>query len=212
MANFGRTPAALASALLAAGLVYDPREMNTASRRASRPNTTGGFTFIGLLVWVAISGLALAALGQVWSTAARRERERELLFVGAQFRDAVGRYYEQSPGVKQYPRTLEELLQDPRVPVVRRHLRKIYLDPMTGKADWVLVKQGDQLLGVASASVEKPLKSAGFAPADEAFAEAATYSDWRFVYTPAGAPAGGATGAPTAPVPGTVPPPAVPSR
>jgi type II secretory pathway pseudopilin PulG len=164
--------------------------------------SSAGFTFVGLLIWIAISGVALAALGQLWSTAARRERERELLFVGAQFRDAIGRYYEQSPGAKQYPRTLEELLQDPRVPVVRRHLRRIYLDPMTGKPDWVLVKQGDQLVGVASASSEKPLKTAGFAPADEAFTDAATYADWRFVYTLAGAPAAGGAQVPTpAPAP-----------
>ena len=151
-----------------------------------------GFTFFALLLWVAVIGIALAALGQIWSTASQRERERELLFVGAQFRGAIGRYFEQSPGVKQYPRTLEDLLEDKRFPVVRRHLRKIYLDPITGKADWMVLTRGDQILGVFSPSQDKPLKSANFESANGVFAEASAYSDWRFVYLPSGAPGAGA--------------------
>lgn len=198
--------------MLAAGLVYDPHMPNAAARRHRSPARAAGFTFIGLLIWIAISGIALAAVGEIWSTAARRERETELLFVGAQFRDAIGRYYEQSSGAKQYPRALEDLLEDPRSPAVRRHLRKIYVDPITGKADWVLIKQGDQILGVASASEEKPLKSANFSPADQAFAEAATYADWQFVYAPARAPRGDAKAAPGAAGPGAASPPAAPPK
>jgi len=162
------------------------------ARICSSPPRNEGFTFIGLLFWVAAMGAALAVLGQVWSTAAQRERERELLFVGAQFRDAIGRYYEQSPGVKQYPRRLEDLLEDKRFPVVKRHLRKLYVDPITGEADWMVLTQGDQILGVFSPSQGKPLKTANFQLADAVFAQGTAYSDWRFVYAPQGAPSAGA--------------------
>jgi type II secretory pathway pseudopilin PulG len=145
---------------------------------------THGFTYIGLLIAIALIGIGLAAVGLVWSTAMKRERERELLFIGGEFRQAIGRYYEASPGIKQYPRRLEELLEDQRFPVIKRHLRKIYVDPMTGKPNWGLVLQGDQILGVHSQSTEPPLKSANFDAADNSFAGNNTYADWQFVYAP----------------------------
>jgi type II secretory pathway pseudopilin PulG len=143
-----------------------------------------GFTYVGLLIAVALISIGLAAVGQLWSTAMKRERERELLFIGAEFRRAIGHYYEASPGVKQYPRRLEELLEDQRFPVVKRHLRKIYLDPMTGKPNWGLIVQGDRILGVHSRSTDPPLKSDNFETSDNSFAGSGTYSDWRFVYAP----------------------------
>lgn len=150
-----------------------------------------GFTYLGLLIAVALMGIGLAAIGEVWSTALKRERERELLFVGGQFRQAIGRYYEGSPGVKQYPRKLEDLLEDKRFPVIKRYLRRIYLDPMTGKPDWGLLMQGDQILGVYSQSKDKPFKTANFQPADAYFADSNAYSDWRFAYAPFGAASAG---------------------
>jgi type II secretory pathway pseudopilin PulG len=147
--------------------------------------------YLALLIGVAVMGIGLAAVGMVWDTAVQRERERELLFVGGQIREAIGRYYEASPGVKQYPHQLEDLLDDKRFPSIKRHLRKIYVDPMTGKPDWGLLVQGDQILGVYSQSKSKPLKVANFKLADAVFADTNAYSDWRFVYTPAGAPSAG---------------------
>src|SRR5262245_41939089 len=141
---------------------------------------SGGFTYVGLLLGVALAGTGLALVAEIWSTTSKRERERELLYVGAQYRQAIGLYYENSPGVKQYPRKLEDLVEDKRFPAVRRYLRKIYLDPMTGKRDWGLIMQGDQILGVHSQSRGQPLKVSNFELADATAAEANTYSDWRF--------------------------------
>jgi type II secretory pathway pseudopilin PulG len=143
-----------------------------------------GFTYVAMLVGVAVIGIGLAATGQVWSQSAQREKEAELLFVGHEFREAIERYHRESPGsMQRYPKSLEELLQDPRHVTIRRHLRRIYRDPMTGKAEWGLVTAPEGgIMGVHSLSDKAPLKSGNFAPADEAFKDAQRYSDWRFVH------------------------------
>ena len=147
-----------------------------------------GFTYIGILIAMALFGVALAATGDVWRTAAQREREQELLFVGNQFRNAFSTYYGFTPaGKPRYPRALEDLVEDNRFPVPRRHLRRVYADPMTGKPDWVLLDApGGGIAGVQSRSEAKPLKIGNFAPPDVKFDGAERYSDWKFVFEPRG--------------------------
>ena len=148
-----------------------------------------GFTYIGLLFFVALMGAALVAVAQVWHTQAKRDKEAELLFIGNQFRRAISLYYERAPGgLRQYPKQLNDLLQDPRYPNVQRHLRKLYIDPMTGKAEWGLVRAPDgSILGVYSLSDEAPLKTAGFTGLDAGFVDSVTYREWKFAYLPADA-------------------------
>jgi len=94
-----------------------------------------GFTYIGLLVAIVVIGIGLAAVGPVSRTLQLRDKERELLFVGDQYRRAIGMYYDKTPGpLKQYPKKLEDLLRDNRYPTVQRYLRRIYFGPLTGKA------------------------------------------------------------------------------
>ena len=149
---------------------------------APTARSEGGFTYIGILLALALFGVALAATGDVWRTAAQRERERELLFVGDQFRNALLSYYGATPaGQRRYPRVLEDLVEDNRYPVPRRHLRRIYADPITGKPDWVLVDApGGGIAGVHSRSEAKPLKTGNFAAQDVKFEGAGRYSDWKF--------------------------------
>ena len=94
----------------------------------------GGFTYLVLLAVVAVMGVVLAAAGEVWHTALKREKEQELLFVGDQFRRALNLYRMHTPGQCQALTrcSLEDLLKDPRAPGVQRYLRKIYADPITG--------------------------------------------------------------------------------
>ena len=100
-----------------------------------------GFTYLALLIAVAITAGALAAAGGVYSHVAQREKERELLFVGEQFRYAIALYYWRTPGgAHQYPKSLEALLEDQRWPTTQRYLRKLYRDPLTGSADWGIVE------------------------------------------------------------------------
>lgn len=145
-----------------------------------------GFTYLGLLFFIAILGATLALAGVVWHTVQKREKERELLFVGQQFRQAIATYFNQSTGaVKQYPKTLEELLKDPRQLTSQRYLRRIYRDPITGKTEWGLVKsRDDRIIGVYSLSDDEPIKQGNFREADKDLGGKTRYSDWRFVYIP----------------------------
>jgi type II secretory pathway pseudopilin PulG len=148
-----------------------------------------GFTYVGLLIAVVVLGVALAATGEVWRTAAKREREQELLFAGREIRNAIAGYYS-APGVGQprYPRSLGDLLEDRRGGAMRRHLRRLYADPMTRKADWGLVEApGGGFAGVHSLSEERPMKTGGFVGPEVKFEGAERYSAWKFVFEPRGA-------------------------
>lgn len=161
---------------------------------ASNHAVQGGFTYLLVLFFVALSGAGLVAVSELWETAMQREREAELLFVGGEIRLAIGRYYEATPGgFKTFPAHLEDLLKDPRFPDTRRHLRKLYRDPVAANEDWVTIRspQGG-IMGIASSSAAAPLKRAGFDRADRAFEAQAVrlkeklrYRDWEFVYDPA---------------------------
>jgi type II secretory pathway pseudopilin PulG len=145
-----------------------------------------GFTLAGALILTALLGAGMAAYGEIASHAAQREKERELLFVGNQFRQAIGLYYEGAPGgAKRFPRKLEELLEDNRFPTPRRHLRRMYADPITGQAQWGLLPAPDGgIMGVYSLSEAAVIKSQGFTGRDAVFDGAARYSDWTFGYAP----------------------------
>lgn len=144
-----------------------------------------GFSYIGLLVLVALLSTALAGAGELWRTQARREREAMLLFHGRELADAITAYHDHTPAGRRaaFPQRLDDLLDDRRWPTTRRHLRRIPLDPMTGRAQWGLEQGPDGgIVGVHSLSRAVPLKRAGFAEHEAKFAEAATVGDWHFVY------------------------------
>lgn len=144
-----------------------------------------GYTLLGVLVLLVVLGLALGEAGELWSHARKRDKERELLRVGDAFRRAIQQYYNQSPGlVKQYPPTLEALLKDDRFPVARRHLRRIYPDPITGTTNWGLVKSSGGITAVYSMSDDPPLKKKNFPLVYEGFEDKNDYGDWKFGYVP----------------------------
>lgn len=103
-----------------------------------------GFTYLGILLAVAILGLGLSAASEVWVTVAKRQRMEQLEWVGQQYVQAIGSYYEASPGhVKAYPRTLQDLVEDRRFAFVRRHLRQVYVNPYTGMSNWEVIGATD---------------------------------------------------------------------
>lgn len=142
-----------------------------------------GFTYLGVMFLVFFIGIGLSKAGTAWRTEVQREKERELLFVGEQFRQAIASYYENAPaGAKQYPPSLEALLHDPRFPQARRHLRRIYPDPVTGSAEWGLVKEKGRIVGVYSKSETRPLRKVFADENRQGFADAETYAGWVFAY------------------------------
>ncbi|MBI3902537.1 MAG: type II secretion system protein [Nitrosomonadales bacterium] len=148
----------------------------------------GGAIFMGMLAVVAIMSIGLFAVGDIWSTTRQREKEQELLFIGHQFRSAIEAYSQNDPRGKQvqtYPMYLEDMLVDPRYPNAHRYLRKIYIDPMTGKNEWGLLKNSNGgIYGVYSLSEDVPIKSDNFDMADAGFSGAKQYSSWTFTYSP----------------------------
>jgi type II secretory pathway pseudopilin PulG len=147
-----------------------------------------GFTYMLALILVMIMGIMLGAIGQTWQTVMKREREEELLFRGNQIREAIGRWYTPRPG--QAPATplndLKYLLEDNRSLTPIRYLRRMYIDPITGK-DWDIIRDPVRgIVGVASKSQEKPLKVDGFPDELKDLAGKEKYSDWKFLYTSAG--------------------------
>jgi type II secretory pathway pseudopilin PulG len=161
-----------------------------------------GFTYVGLLLAVVFFGLGSVGVARALASSERGEKERELLFVGQQFRDAIGSYYTTGPGGARYPEKLEHLLEDSRFPTLVRHLRRIYPDPVTGKTEWGLVMAPEGgIMGVFSLSEREPMKRANFAPPNQRLNDAVmmaatkegsrySYRDWQFVYLSANAALG----------------------
>lgn len=144
-----------------------------------------GFSYLWMLLLIALMGLGLTVATDLESTAIQRDKEKELLAIGRQFRTALAGYYSMpgSNGIQRYPGTLNDLLRDSRVPGIKRHLRKVFVDPMTGKAEWGLVKVGGRITGVHSLSDKKPIKQAGFHEEMD-FGQKNTYAEWVFAYSP----------------------------
>lgn len=143
-----------------------------------------GFTYITVLVLLFVLGLAQVKIAKVWRAEQVRDRETELLAIGDEFRHAIRSYYEQSPGtVKRYPRSLNDLLEDQRFLGVTRHLRRLYADPLTGKAEWGTVAAPDGgVMGVYSLASGVPYKQGNFKVLHQAFAGASSYRQWVFFY------------------------------
>jgi type II secretory pathway pseudopilin PulG len=161
----------------------------TKARAARQGWRVCGFTYLALLFVVALMGVSLAAGGVVWHVAQQREKESELLFIGTQFRQAISSYYEGSPGPKRYPTQLADLVRDPRFPGVRRHLRRVYLDPITGKAEWGVARNFEGgIIGVYSLSEQTPIRRHFRDGPYKDFTGKVRYADWKFVYLPVVAP------------------------
>ncbi|WP_208457816.1 type II secretion system protein [Burkholderia sp. BCC0405] len=115
----------------------------------------------------------------------RRAREAELLYVGNLYRDAIRQYSESTPaGTRPYPDKLDDLLRDPRYPVIRRYLRQRYRDPITRQAFDPIQAPTGGVMGVRSSSTQKPIKITGFNNDQTGFSTARRYQQWEFIYTP----------------------------
>jgi hypothetical protein len=136
-----------------------------------------------MLYLVFLLGLALGKSLEVYSHSLQRGREEELIHVGETYRRALESYYRSSPGaIREFPRDLNDLLRDQRHFDLKRYMRKLYPDPMTGQAFLPIYDESGGIRGVRSSSSKKPIKT--YNPASkskESSGESTSYQDWQFV-------------------------------
>ena len=174
----------------------------TAAASHTASGREGGFTYLSLMIVVAIIGLVTASAIKLGAVLQRARAEQELLRIGAEFSDALQSYADATPaGKPSQPASLKDLLKDPRFPTTRRHLRKLYVDPMTGKAEWGIVYLGEKtgVVAVYSLSEDKPVKIGNFPSRFSGFEGKSHISDWKFTMT--GKPATNSQSSPMTPTP-----------
>ncbi len=163
--------------------------MRSGKAPARRPGMVG-FAYVLLLVAVAVLGVAAAAALQLGAQWGRRDAEQALLMVGGEFERALHSYAGVPLAVNgrnmagfaaRGPRTLDELLKDPRVLGMRRHLRQLYADPFTGRSQWGLLRDpSGYIVGVYSLAEGRPIKQRGFTARWAHFEDAPSYRAWVF--------------------------------
>lgn len=132
-------------------------------RPGGKPGVAGrrcGAALLLLVLSLVAMGVGLAVALPRANHDVKRAREAELRFVLGEFRRAAVRFHER---VGRWPAGLADLENGPGG---QRFLRRVYPDPMTGKADWVV--EGDATGGflVRSASPDRSLAGV-------------PYADWR---------------------------------
>ena len=95
-----------------------------------------GFLLLGLVVAIFIILLVLAVAAPTVVHELRREQEVETVHRGNQYVRAIQLYYRK---FGHYPGSMEQLEKTNNI----RFLRKQYVDPVTGKVDWRIIKVGE---------------------------------------------------------------------
>ena len=135
-----------------------------------------------MLFLISVLAMTAVAASVVWRIAKQRDDERELVFIGRQFTAAIEHYRAHStdPALP-YPRRLEDLLRDDRDITPQRHLRRLYVDPMTGDAQWGLIRLPDGgIVGVHSLSGRRPYPRT-FVIAGFSVLGSTSYREWQFI-------------------------------
>lgn len=159
----------------------------------NRYTNSKGLTLLILLISLSVTEIFLLISYIPWRTVIRRETEKELIFRGNQYVEAIRIYQMKNPG--RFPSRLEELLE-------KKCIRKFYKDPFSGDGEWDIIvpssqvtpgterggiqkiiiiskkliekyPQPIQIIGVVSSSTEKSFKI---------YCGGETYNKWFFYY------------------------------
>jgi general secretion pathway protein G len=118
----------------------------------SRNRSQSGLTLVELIVTVAILAILASAAVPLARFRAQRERERELRYDLWQMRDAIDHYKDAADrhafitkvDSNNYPPDLDTLVKGVDAQGKKlKFLRRIPVDPMTGKAEWLLRSMQD---------------------------------------------------------------------
>lgn len=113
---------------------------------------SGGFSLIELIIAVTILAILVGAAVPLARVRVKREKETELRRYLWEMRDAIDHYKDAADrgafqiklGTEGYPPDLETLVEGVDVQGKKvRFLRRIPIDPMTGKAEWGLRSMQD---------------------------------------------------------------------
>src|SRR5437868_2525582 len=122
-------------------------------RVSSGQSRQHGFTLVELIIAITIMGILAGAAVPIGRVRVRRDKERELRRDLWEMRDAVDRYkdaaergaFQIKVGTDGYPPDLETLVNGVDVQGKKvRFLRRIPVDPMTGKTEWGLRSDQDE--------------------------------------------------------------------
>ncbi len=140
---------------------------------------SAGYTFPLMLVILAAFAYGAGRLERSQSYRLKRDKEEELLFRGLEYLRAIRAFQTASAAQKRYPRTLGELVSDPRTNG-RRFIRQLYKDPITGRDFGLILTKDGTISGVVSSSKDIPLRMVDFDRDLEGFDKASSYAGWRF--------------------------------
>lgn len=108
---------------------------NDPAARPVRPTDEDGYVLIAVVFMIALVTLSLAVAASKIASQIQRDRELEAINRGNQYKRALRLYYKK---FQNYPTSLDQLEKTNDI----RYLRKRYVDPMTGKDDWVPIMMG----------------------------------------------------------------------
>jgi len=124
-------------------------------KQYTKPESERGFGYLMVLFLVMVMSVVLGVATENLDTALKREKEKDWVFIGKQYQQAITNYYHQSPnGFKALPESIASLLSDDRFIEKKHHLRKAFLDPMTNQPWQIIVNSQNKIIGVRSTSNE----------------------------------------------------------
>ena len=159
--------------------------------RTLRRTAEGGFTFIELIIATSLMMILASAALPLARVSVKRQREADLHYNLRQIRTAIDKYKDAvdrgqisslnvDPGSQNYPPDLQTLVDgvqaaNTMIVMKLKFLRRIPLDPITGKAEWGMRAVGDM----------KDSKAWGggnvfdvFSKAEGSALDGTKYSDW----------------------------------
>jgi type II secretory pathway pseudopilin PulG len=92
-------------------------------------NSESGYVLLAVIFMTLILLISLAIAAPKIAMSIQRDKERETIHRGEQYKRAIKLYYQKFGS---YPTSIDQLVETNQL----RFLRKKYTDPLTGKADW----------------------------------------------------------------------------